>query len=88
MIFQSQYAVLTSTKCATAAQHDVGEQALPQVQVDAVDRIDDDLVHTGVLLTNQLRIEEDFRGTEPFRAQLRTLFVSKARKRSALRART
>jgi len=43
---------VTSTERASTTKDDVGEQALPQVEVDAVDGIHDNLVNASVFLTD------------------------------------
>ena len=54
----------TSAKCATTTEDDVREETLPQVEVDTVDRVYDNLVYTCVFLTDQLGVEQDLRCTE------------------------
>ena len=63
---------VTSAERASTTENDVGEQALPQVKVDAVDRIYDNLVNTSVFLTYKFWVEENFGGAEPLRTQLYT----------------
>lgn len=60
----------TLAERTTAAEDDVREEALAQVKIYAVDGIDDHLVYTSVLLTNQFGIEQDLRCAETFGAEL------------------
>jgi hypothetical protein len=60
----------TLDQCSSAAQHDIAEQALPQVEIRSVDRVDDDLVYARVLEADNLGVEEHFRRAMPFRAKL------------------
>ena len=62
--------VVTSAERASTAEDDVGEQALPQIEVDTVDRVHHDLVNAGVFLTYKFWVEEDFWGPEPLWTQL------------------
>ena len=43
----------TLAQGATAAQHNVGEQALSQVKIYTAYRIYDNLVHAGILLSHR-----------------------------------
>ena len=61
---------LTGTERAPARQHDITEQALSQVHVCPVDRINNDLVHARVLFADELGVEEDLGREEAFRAEL------------------
>lgn len=60
--------VHTLVERAAAGEDDVAEEALAQVQVDAVDRVDDDLVHARVLLADDLRVEQDLGRSEALRS--------------------
>lgn len=62
-------------ECAAAGEHNVGVQVLAQVQIRAVDRVDDDLVHAWVFEADDLGVEENFGGAEAFGADL-TVSVS------------
>ena len=62
--------IFTSAKRAPTAEDDVGEQALPQVEVYAVDGVHHDLVNTSIFLTYKFWVEEDFGGPEPLWTQL------------------
>lgn len=62
--------IFTSAECAPTAEDDVGEQALPQVEVNAVDGVHHDLVNAGIFLTYKFWVEEDFRGPEPLWTEL------------------
>jgi hypothetical protein len=53
-----------------AGEDDVGEERLAEVEVGAVDRVDDDLVDAGVLLAVELWVEKDLGGAEAFGAEL------------------
>jgi hypothetical protein len=55
---------------AAARQHDVAEERFAQVEVGAVDGVDDDLVDAWVFEADDLGIEEDFRGAETLCADL------------------
>lgn len=61
---------LTATKCAAATENDIREEALPQIQVDAIDRVHNNLMYTGILLADDLRIEQNFWCPETFRTEL------------------
>lgn len=60
----------TSTKGASTAEYDIGEETFAKVQIDPVNRIDDYLMYAGILLADKFRVEEDLRRAEPFRAKL------------------
>jgi hypothetical protein len=62
--------MFTSAERAPTTEDDVGEQALPQVEVNAVYGVHHDLVNASVFLTYKFWVEEDFRGSEPLRTQL------------------
>jgi len=62
--------MLTSAKGASTAEDDVGEQALPEVEVNAVDRVHDNLVNASIFLTYKFWIEEYFGCPEPLWTQL------------------
>jgi len=49
--------MLTTTQCTATTEHDIWEQTFPQIQVHTIDRINDYLVNSGVLLTDQLGIK-------------------------------
>lgn len=57
---------ITSAERASAAEDDVGEQAFPQVEVNAVNRVYDNLVNASIFLADKFWIEEDFGGSESF----------------------
>ena len=61
---------VTSAERASTTEDNVGEQALPQVEVYAVDGVHDHLVNASILLTDQFWVEEDFWSSEPFWTQL------------------
>ena len=62
--------IFTFAKCASTAEDDVGEQTLPQVKINAVDRVHDDLVNASIFLTYKFWVEEDFGCPEPLWTQL------------------
>ena len=43
---------MTSAEGASTTEHDIREQALPEVEVNAVDCVYDDLVNTSIFLTD------------------------------------
>jgi len=55
----------------STAEHDVAEERLAQVEVGAVDRVDDDLVHACVLEADDLGVEQELGCAMPFGAELR-----------------
>lgn len=57
-------------QCAAARQHDVAEERFAQIEIGSVDGVDDDLVDTWVFESDNLGIEEDFRGAETLCANL------------------
>ena len=58
-----------------AGEHDVGEEVLAQVEIGAVDGVDDDLVHAGVLEPDDLRVEQDLGRAEALLPDLEPLAV-------------
>ena len=58
---------ITPAERASATENDVGEQALPQVEVDAVYGVHDDLVNASVFLADEFWIKEDFWSSESLR---------------------
>jgi len=66
----NRFSDVTSAERASTTEDDVGEQALPQVKVDAVDRVYDNLVDASIFLTYKLWVEENFGGPEPLWTQL------------------
>jgi hypothetical protein len=55
---------------AAAREDDVGVQVFSQVKVGPVDRVDDNLVHAGILEADDLGVEEDFGRAEALCADL------------------
>lgn len=53
-----------------AREHNVAKQRLAQVEIGAVYRVDNDLVHARVLEPDDLGVEEDFGGAEAFSSDL------------------
>ena len=62
--------VFTSAEGASTTENDVGEQALPQVEVNAVDGVHHNLMNASIFLAYKFWVEEDFRGPEPLWTQL------------------
>ena len=62
--------IFTSAERASTTEDDVGEQALPQVEVNAIDGVHHNLVNASIFLTYELWVEEDFRRPEPLWTQL------------------
>jgi hypothetical protein len=67
------WAGLTSTQRAPAAEDNVGEETLPQIEVDAIDGVNYYLMHTCVFLPDNFRVEKDFWCTESFGTQLQSI---------------
>lgn len=61
---------LTFRQCRTPAQDDVREQALAQIEIRLVDRVNDHLMHSSVFEAYQLGIKEDLGCTEAFWSEL------------------
>ena len=57
-------------QCAAARQHNVGIEILPEVEISPVDRVNNYLMYTGVLESDNLWVEQDFGRPEPFRSNL------------------
>jgi hypothetical protein len=57
---------ITSAECASTTEDDVREQAFPQVEIDAIDRVYDNLVNASIFLADKFWVEENFRGSESF----------------------
>lgn len=61
---------VTPAERASATENNIGKQALPQIEVNAVYGIHNNLVDAGIFLTNKFWVEENFGGSEPLRTQL------------------
>lgn len=70
---------------ATTAEDDVAEERFAQVEVGAVDRVDDDLVHARVLEADNLRVEQELGRAMPFGAELHVPVSASVRASSSSR---
>lgn len=57
-------------QCGTSREYDVAVESFSEVHVCPVYRLHDNLVHTGVLQADDLRVEEDLWCSEAFCADL------------------
>lgn len=61
---------LTFDERSASAEDDIAKEALPQIKIGAVDRIDDDLVDARVLEADNLGVEQQLGRAMSFRAEL------------------
>lgn len=68
----------TFEECGAAGQHDVGEERSPQVHVRFLNGEDQHLVEPFAFLSDQVRPEQQLRGSETGRANLQPTPGNKA----------